>query len=309
VSARFSVGAAGVGALVGGAPDAPAGRVRQLVAADLDGDCRRDVVVVSDGAPLSAWRDAGDGSFTPLDTIGAPGISSAAAGDVDGDGTVDLVAVGGKEAHVWLNDGAGHFRESAAALDVAPSDAPVVALGDLDGDGNLDLVVGQGSTTAAVARVYLNDKGGSGHFTYTPAALPPKPARATALALGDVDDDGDLDVVMAQAAGAVRVYLNRGDAYLDDRSFTLLPDQVSATVPNLLLADLDGDCLPELVVPRAGGAPLLWRSAGGGTLSAATGFDQAAVATGASADDVDGDGDPDVLLWGGMTGLQLEVQP
>lgn len=308
VSARYSVGAAGVGALVGGAPDMPAGRVRQLVVADLDGDCRRDVVVVSDGAALSAWRDTGDGSFALMTMVGAPGMLGAAAGDVDGDGTVDLVAVGGKEAHVWLNDGAGHFREGSAGLDVAPSDATVVALGDLDGDGNLDLVLGQGNTVAAVARVYLNDKAGSGHFTFTSAALPPKAARATALAIGDIDDDGDLDVVMGQAAGAVRVYINRGNAYLDDRSFTLLPDQVSAAVPNLLLADLDGDCLPDLVVPRAGGAPLLWRSVGAGMLAADGMFDQAVVAGGASADDVDGDGDPDVLLWGGMTGLQLEVQ-
>ncbi len=169
-------------------------------------------------------------------------------------------------------------------------------------------MLGQGSATAAVARVYLNDMAGSGHFTYTPAALPPKAARATALAVGDIDNDGDLDVVMGQAAGPVRVYINRGDAYLDDRSFTLLPDQVSGAVPNLLLADLDGDCLPDLVVPRAGGAPLLWRSVGGGMLSSAGMLDQAVEAAGASADDVAGDGDPDVLLWGSMTGLQLEVQ-
>jgi enediyne biosynthesis protein E4 len=159
-----------------------------------------------------------------------------------------------------------------------------------------------------VARVYLNDKGGTGHFAFTPAALPPKPARASAIAVGDIDNDGDLDIVLAQIAGPVRVYINRGDAFLDDRSFTLLPDQVSGDVPNLLLADLDGDCLPELVVPRAGAAPLLWRSAGGGKLSSGVGFDQAVPATGASADDIDADGDPDVLLWGAMTGLQLEVQ-
>ncbi len=307
-SMRASVGAAGIGALVGGAPDAPPGKVRQLVVADLDGDCRRDVVVVADGAPLAAWRDAGDGSFQLLAMIGAPGMVTAAAGDVDGDGNVDIVAAGPKEAHVWLSDGAGHYREGSAGLDVAPSDATVLALGDLDGDGNLDLVLGQGSTTAAVSRVYLNDKAGSGHFTLTAASLPPKPARATALAVADIDNDGDLDVVMGQAAGPVRVYINRGDAYLDDRSFTLLPDQVSALVPNLLLTDLDGDCLPDLVVPRAGVAPLFWRSTGGGALAAGGTFDQAVVATGASADDVDGDGDPDVLLWGGMTGVQLEVQ-
>ncbi|MCU1282739.1 MAG: ASPIC/UnbV domain protein, partial [bacterium] len=183
-----------------------------------------------------------------------------------------------------------------------------VVLADLDGDGNLDLVVGQGSAKADVTRVYLNDKAGSGHFTFTPAALPPKTARVTALAVGDVDGDGDLDLVMAQAAGPLRVYINRGDAFLDDRSFTLLPDQVSGNVPSLLLADLDGDCLPDLVLPRAGAAPLLWRSAGGGTLVGGGSFDQAVVAGGASADDIDGDGDLDVLLWGAMSGVQLQVQ-
>jgi hypothetical protein len=307
-STRESVGAGGVGALVGGAPDAPTGRVRQLVAADFDGDCRRDIAIVADGAPLAVWRDAGDGSFTLLTIVGAAGMLAAAAGDVDGDGAIDIVAVGAASAHVWLNDGAGHFREGSASLDVALTDATAVALGDLDGDGHLDLVVGQGSKTADVARVYLNDKSGSGHFTFTSAALPPKPARASAVAIGDIDNDGDLDVVLAQLAGPVRVYINRGDAFLDDRSFSLLPDQVSGDVPNLLLADLDGDCLPDLVVPRAGAAPLLWRSAGGGKLAAGGSLGSGVAATGASADDIDGDGDQDVLLWGGATGLQLEVQ-
>jgi hypothetical protein len=126
--------------------------------------------------------------------------------------------------------------------------------------------------------------------------------------LVDLDDDGDLDLLLSQLAGPVRAYVNRGDAFLEDRSFTLLPDQVAGDVPSLTAADLDGDCLPDVIVPRAGAAPLLWRSAGGGKLTAGPAFDQATVAAGAFADDVDADGDLDVLLWGGMTGVQLEIQ-
>lgn len=307
-STRYSVAAAGVGALVGGAPDAPSARVAAIAAADVDGDCRQDLIVAQTGAPLAIWRDAGDGSFASLGAVGAAGALSVASGDVDGDGNVDLVAVGGATAHVYLGDGAGHFRDQAAAFDVTPTDATAVAVGDLDGDGNLDVVIGSGSAKADLVRVYLNDKAGSGHFTFTPASLPPKTARVRDLVLVDLDGDGDLDLLLSQAAGPVRAYINRGDAFLEDRSFTLLPDQVSADVPSLLAVDLDGDCLPDVVVPRAGAAPLLWRSAGGGKLTAASGFDQAVVAAGAFADDIDADGDLDVLLWGGMTGVQLEVQ-
>lgn len=306
-SARYSVAAAGAGALVGGAPDPTGGRVRQIVSADLDRDCRLDAVVVSEGAPLTAWHDGGDGSFSALGAIGAADVIAAAAGDVDGDGLVDLVAVGGSAAHVWLGDGTGHFRERPGSFDAAPTDATAVALADLDGDGRIDVVLGQGRAMADVPRVYLNDKNGPGHFIFTAAALPPKPGRVAAVVVADADGDGDLDVAMALYGGAVRLYINRGDAYLDDRSFTLLPDQVSADVPSLLYTDLDGDCLPDLVVPRAGAAPLLWLSAGAGKLVSGPAFGQAMVATGALSDDVDGNGLPDVLLYGGMTGLQLEL--
>lgn len=306
-SMRWSASGSGLGALAGGAPEAPAAAVRAVVAADLDGDCRLDALVLADGAAPTAWHDGADGTFTPLGALGAAPAVAAAVGDVDGDGAADVVAAGGAEAHVYLGDGAGQFHELADPLDAAPGDATAVALADLDGDGHLDLVVGQGSATAGVSRVYLNDKSGSGHFTYTPAALPPQPGRVSAVAAGDVDGDGDTDVVMAQRGGPLRLYVNRGDAYLDDRSFTLLPDQTSADVPSLLLADLDGDCLPDLVVPRAGAAPLVWTSAGGGRFVAAPALDQAVEAAGALADDVDGDGRPDLLLYGAQTGVQLEL--
>jgi hypothetical protein len=307
-SQRYSATAGGLMPLNGGAPTAAAGRVRQIVAADVDGDCRLDAIIVADGAPVSAWRDAADGTFTQLSSFGPADALSAAAGDVNGDGNVDVVAVGGGAAHVYLGDGAGQFHEQAGSFDAAPGDATAVALVDLNGDGTLDAVVGQGSTKADVSRVYLNDPKASGHFAFASGALPPQLGRAAAIAVGDADADGDNDVVISELGGPVRLYLNRGDAYLDDRSFDLLPDQTSGDVPALAYTDLNGDCLPDLVVPRAGGAPLLWLSSGGGMLVAGPAFDKAQPAAGALADDIDGNGLTDVVLYGGAQGLQVELQ-
>src|SRR5581483_4824503 len=146
---RYAASSSGIAAVGGGVPSAPAGPVHQLLAADLDADCRQDLIVLADNtAPLVATRAAtGEWVAQPgaLPPVLAGGATGAAAGDVDGDGNPDLVLVGGAEAHLLINDGAGRFREAAAAFDVAPTDATAVALGDLDGDGHLDAVIAQGS--------------------------------------------------------------------------------------------------------------------------------------------------------------------
>jgi hypothetical protein len=281
--------------------DLPAGGLSQLFAADFDGDCQDDLLVLPESGLFT--RDP-TGEFSAMAaTPGATG-NHAAAADLDGDGNLDLVLVGGNMAHVLLGDGAGHFREQPSAFDQQPTDATAVAVGDLDGDGNVDVVIGQGSAMPAVTRVYLNES--SGHFVYAAAALPPRMERTTALALADVDGDGDLDLVAAHAAGPVRLFVNRGNAYLDDRSFSALPDQVAAMVPSLLLTDLNADCLPDLVIPRAGAAPLLWLNAGGDSFALGTAL-PGPESSGALAGDVNGDGLVDLVLWG-ANGLTTLVQ-
>jgi hypothetical protein len=279
--------------LSGGLAAAPQA-IHDLEIADLDGDCRGDLLVAGDSPAW--WGRAAGGEFPKANALS--GSSGAiAAGDVDGDGAADLVIAAGAEIHLLLNDGKGSFREASGAFDSAPTAASLLQLGDLDGDGDLDLVVGQ---QAAPGRVYFSD--GSGHFTLVEAALPPRNLMATALALADLDGDNDLDLMIASHDAGARVYLNRGDGFLEDRTFALVP--ASTDVPGILVADLNGDCLPDAVI--AGTTPQLWLSMGAGKMSVGPDLGVGEI-TGASAEDADGDGRPDLLLYGAR-GLELLVQ-
>jgi len=153
----------------------------------------------------SAFALAAQAWGAPLRFVAAPGSpiavgkgpSGLATGDVDRDGKADLVvAVGGTSAlSILLGDGRGGFSPAPGApLPVAA--APHLAeIGDLDRDGNPDLVA-TGHDSHGVF-VWLGD--GTGRFRS--AAGSPYPALASGkphnhgLALGDLDGDGDLDVV------------------------------------------------------------------------------------------------------------------
>src|SRR5947207_11963353 len=120
--------------------------------------------------------------------------SGVAAGDVDGDGLVDLYFCGLDNNNVlYRNLGNWKFEDITEKADVACPhlDATGAAFADIDGDGDLDLIV---NSVGGGTHVFLND--GKGHFTESPQRL--NPGRGgMSLALGDVDGDGYLDLYIA----------------------------------------------------------------------------------------------------------------
>ncbi|MFQ5504521.1 MAG: FG-GAP-like repeat-containing protein [Planctomycetota bacterium] len=156
--------------------------------------------------------------------------------DVDRDGDKDLI-VSGKPTRLYLNDGKARFRD-VTATHPPPTELNYqdVVAGDIDGDGDLDLVI---AVYYAPSVILLND--GKGRFALAPSGrLPPVGDNKSTMSvsLGDLDLDGDLDLVWG--SWGTKVFLNVGKGQFRDVTNTRIRFVKAFTHPTLL-TDLDGD--------------------------------------------------------------------
>ncbi|MCC7170331.1 MAG: VCBS repeat-containing protein [Planctomycetes bacterium] len=274
---------------------------KSVAAGDFDGDGHIDLVVAT--AQLGGTRYAGDGlgKFTFAQHFGALSGSTARVVDVDGDGFLDAV-IGGSQAICFArNDGLGTLTPTTAQP--IPTAASRVLDCALDGDDRVDFVIA-GSAKLGT-RTFLGTETGT-------IAMPRGPLSPHLLAIAgdaaDIDADGDVDYVRhSLALSEFRVDLNDGDANFGTHVSTAAPPQVY----QLILRDLGGDGLPELIVVPFGTNTIEVRpNLGGGQFGAA----QATTAPASvglldvfAADDFDGDGDVDLAAASAIAGAGLAV--
>ncbi len=256
-----------------------------LAKGDLDGDGAIDLVVGgANGATV--LHNNGSLTFTTSQTVSTGGVSKVALGSLGFAGAItgrlDLVLVKADGAvEIWKNGGAATFTLAATLSGVG---AKAIGLADFNGDGALDLFI----ATAGADQVWLNN--GSGAFTDSLQRL--GTGAGVDVAVGDLNNDNNLDVVVANGAGNLEVWLNNGAGVFSTASFS----GVGSPADRVFLADADKNGSLDVVTARNGQSLVLWINGG------ANGFapqyingSDGGQASWTCVGDLDGDGLPDFV--------------
>ncbi|MEK7425017.1 MAG: VCBS repeat-containing protein, partial [Actinomycetota bacterium] len=220
---------------------------------DFDGDGDLDLAEGNLGQPGYLYQNDGTGLFTDITaTHYVPGVDfvyAMAAGDVDRDGDVDLVLGTLAQNRILRNDGTGRFADATATLLQPYADnTAALCLVDVDQDADLDLAIANSTSGQSFWQDRLLLNNGVGVFTDTTSPNVPAATDTTIdLAVGDVDSDGDLDVLVGNRPEPNRLWLNDGTGSFSDESANRLPPRINSII-SLVLGDVDGDGDLDLVV-------------------------------------------------------------
>ena len=290
---------------------------------DLSGDGRADLLVgVLGGSydpnrstilnlwyytrdPAGTWRRR-TGELLPQIDVGSE--SSPTLTDLDGDGDLDLL-LGNKIQPGERNTGRLYWYENTGtraaprlvlrgALPLSGQYHYAPASGDLDGDGRVDLLVGSFGSRLAWWKA-----DGRGSVTLADSALVTITRGShTTPALGDLDGDGDLDLLVGRSSGYLTYFRNDGSKSVP--RFTLVSDEWEGMRPGRRsaphLSDLDGDADLDLLVGTDDKGLLLYRNEG--TARAARFVPDSAFRldvppiSAPTTGDLDGDGIPELIV-------------
>jgi hypothetical protein len=211
-----------------------------VVAADFDGDMRTDFFVANDQTANFLWRNLGDGRFEEMGLMSGSaynghGMAEASMGisaqDYDADGDIDLFVthLSAQTNTLYKNDGRGGFDDATDQARLGSSSMAYTGFGvrwfDLENDADLDLFIANGAVMTEASRVgksdfpyeqpnqlYVQDSPGVYQLQSDDQSGPISAvATSRGAAFGDLDNDGDIDIVVTNTNAPPQVLINAQD--------------------------------------------------------------------------------------------------
>jgi predicted nucleotidyltransferase len=275
---------------------------------DVNDDGNLDLVVtgsdVNRNETATLYLGDGRGGFTDANA-GLTGVyrSSSSLGDVNNDGNLDLVITGYDTSGdytttLYLGDGTGGFSKANAGLTGVADGSS--SLGDVNNDGHLDLVITGYDDTSGDYTTTLYLGNGQGGFTDANAGL--TGVYHGSSSLGDVNNDGNLDLVVTgydvNRNETATLYLGDGRGGFTDANAELTGVRFGSSS----LGDVNNDGHLDLVItgraPNRDPTATLYLGDGTGGFTDANAGLTGVIYGSSSFRDVDGDGDIDLVVTG-----------
>jgi hypothetical protein len=207
-----------------------------VVCADFDGDGWIDVYVANDKTPNHLWINRHDGTFKEVGVMSGAAYNgdgralsgmgvSAADFDNDGDEDIFVTNLTGEPSTLFRNNGSGMFEDITNLYGLGQSTMAYTGFGtlwfDYDNDGQLDLFIANGEVRAIDFQrgqafpyrqnnqLFHNETKKFQEVTSQSGPVFQAVAAGRGAAFGDIDNDGDLDIVVANANGPVQLLRNQ----------------------------------------------------------------------------------------------------